>query len=418
MRLSAAIFELLACSVGVSATGTIARRQNQGTNIPSPNSVITVENIIPANLASQPAIKRTDVSKFSFGTNGAKINKVRLKTYNDAYGDEVIAVTPFNSSVSSSGIDGQVMLNSNQEGSIPGPPAKASLLNPAVDNSLFIIWNSSDSNIVDQPLYVECEWTNSSESGNSTTQLFVVYNEDDNDSETKALGSLNGLRDSSNYGVPARNETTTVIPTSPTPTTKPEVSTSPASGTTAATAGPESAMTAPNGLNTNAIIGIAVGVGGGGLLIAAVLIWFFCFRRRRRTAAHHAMPSYASDVGVHAMMHDKEVPVVLESSSLPYGSAGGDNEGRPSTDHYAPYSDRSTTSPTPDHHRTASGTATVANIDATSQTRGAPSPTPAIVSRYAHLVEEGMTEDEIRRLEEEERQLDAAIENAGRRGNS
>ncbi|KAK8053123.1 hypothetical protein PG996_012424 [Apiospora saccharicola] len=37
-------------------------------------------------------------------------------------------------------------------------------------------------------------------------------------------------------------------------------------------------------------------------------------------------------------------------------------------------------------------------------------------SRYAHLIEEGMTEDEIRRLEDEERQLDAAIENAGRHG--
>ncbi|KAK7992544.1 hypothetical protein PG988_001338 [Apiospora saccharicola] len=34
-------------------------------------------------------------------------------------------------------------------------------------------------------------------------------------------------------------------------------------------------------------------------------------------------------------------------------------------------------------------------------------------SRYAHLIEEGMTEDEIRRLEDEERQLDAAIEDAG-----
>ncbi|KAI1744232.1 hypothetical protein F4680DRAFT_286104 [Xylaria scruposa] len=418
MRLSVAIFELLACSVGVSTTGTIALRQNQGTNIPSSNSVITVENIIPTTLASRPAIPRANVSQFRFETNGPRINKVRLKIYvdpNNGEGDVVISSTSFNSSVSTSGTNGQVMLNSDQGESTPGPPPRASLLSPMPDNNLLIFWASSDSGIVNKPLYVECEWTNSSASGNSTSQLFVVYNEDDNDPETRALGSLDGLRDGSNYGVPARNESTIVIPTSPTPTTKPEVSTSPASGTTAATAGPESATTAPNGLNTNAIIGIAVGVGGGGLLIAAALIWFFCFRRRRRTAAHHAMPSYASDVGVHAMMHDKEIPVVLESSSAPYGGAGGDNEGRPSTDHYAPYSDRSTTSPTPDHHRTASSTTAVANIDST---RGAPSPTPAIVSRYAHLVEEGMTEDEIRRLEEEERQLDAAIENAGRRGNS
>lgn len=38
-----------------------------------------------------------------------------------------------------------------------------------------------------------------------------------------------------------------------------------------------------------------------------------------------------------------------------------------------------------------------------------------LTTPYAHLVEDGMTEDEIRRLEEEERQLDAAIEQAGRR---
>lgn len=45
---------------------------------------------------------------------------------------------------------------------------------------------------------------------------------------------------------------------------------------------------------------------------------------------------------------------------------------------------------------------------------GARSPTPPISSRYAHLVEEGMTDEEIRRLEEEERALDVAIEDAGR----
>jgi len=40
--------------------------------------------------------------------------------------------------------------------------------------------------------------------------------------------------------------------------------------------------------------------------------------------------------------------------------------------------------------------------------------TPHVVSaQYAHLVEEGMTEEEIRRLEDEERALDAAIEQAG-----
>lgn len=45
------------------------------------------------------------------------------------------------------------------------------------------------------------------------------------------------------------------------------------------------------------------------------------------------------------------------------------------------------------------------------------STTPSGISgQYAHLVEEGMTDDEIRRLEEEERALDEAIEQAGTTG--
>ncbi|ROW11394.1 hypothetical protein VMCG_01579 [Cytospora schulzeri] len=46
---------------------------------------------------------------------------------------------------------------------------------------------------------------------------------------------------------------------------------------------------------------------------------------------------------------------------------------------------------------------------------GSRSATPSGISgRYAHLIEEGMTEDEIRRMEEEERALDEAIERHGR----
>jgi hypothetical protein len=154
-----------------------------------------------------------------------------------------------------------------------------------------------------------------------------------------------------------------------------------------------------------------VGVTVGGLLVVGTLVWLFFYRRRRnnKNKAHHVMPSYGSDVGVHAMMPDKEMPVVLQSSTQ--SAYGG--EGRPSTDPYAPYSDRASTPPTPHHHPT-----TGAADAATTQMdhRSTSTPTPAITARYAHLVEEGMTEEEIRRLEEEERQLDAAIENAGRRG--
>ena len=75
----------------------------------------------------------------------------------------------------------------------------------------------------------------------------------------------------------------------------------------------------------------------------------------------------------------------------------------------------------PSHSRSDSSiTNANANTNTNTATReigagaGAQSSTPPATSRYAHLVEEGMTDAEIRRLEEEERHLDEAIEDAGR----
>jgi hypothetical protein len=157
----------------------------------------------------------------------------------------------------------------------------------------------------------------------------------------------------------------------------------------------------------------------GGLLILGVLLWFFVFRRRssKKNNAHHSMmPSYDSDSGVHAMMPDKEIPVALARSSSSPRSAyvGSGGEGRPSADHpYTPYSDRA-----PDHQHHQRHLPTTGPAAATSQTDISIVSTATgtgATTRYAHLVEEGMTEQEIRQLEYEERQLDAAIEHAGRR---
>ncbi|KAI0459599.1 hypothetical protein F5B21DRAFT_249694 [Xylaria acuta] len=468
MRPNAAISGLLACSIRISAAGTterLALRQDVGMTVPKQNSIITVTQTYPP-LSPQPVIPQAGGLTLWFDTHGAEISTVRLKLFNttgpsNGDGDQPIANTVFHPSVSTSDADGKVMLNSD-DGRTGPSFTKHGLLKSGLNNSVIIAWDKNDRTISDQPLYLECEWTRSTSAGNSTTQPFAFY-ENDPSLAARRLEAIGA----GSLGDPARQETSTVTPTSPTASTSPEVATSPASGTpsqptTTADAGAQSASSSTQqGLNKNGIIGVAVGVTVGGLLVAGTLLWLFCFRRRRRrTAAHHAMPSYASDVGgMHAMMQDKEIHVVLESSSSPRsayggggsggdsggGGGGGGDEGRASTDQYAPYSDRSTTSPTPDHHhhhhhhhhrKTASGASTAAAVaaaaevggagagasaGATSQTdpswtRGsAPTPTPVIMSRYAHLVEEGMTDDEIRRLEEEERQLDAAIEHAGRR---
>ncbi|RYP80138.1 hypothetical protein DL769_002624 [Monosporascus sp. CRB-8-3] len=182
-------------------------------------------------------------------------------------------------------------------------------------------------------------------------------------------------------------------------------------------------------LSTGAIAGIVVGICVGFLAVAGVSVWF-CLRRRQsgRPLARTREVGYGSDSGAVAMMPEKEAAGLTESSSHPvydHPSAPVDHHGDPTAmaASYAPYSD----------HMVAPGTA-VTTPTATSlnepspvlheqQQQGPGGETGAarqhqqqpIASRYAHLVEEGMTEEEIRRLEEEERQLDAAIEEAGHR---
>ncbi|KAI1817775.1 hypothetical protein GGS20DRAFT_454827 [Poronia punctata] len=258
-----------------------------------------------------------------------------------------------------------------------------------------------------KPLYLELQWQRNSGGtyGTSTTRLFAVV---DNQADVgAAIASLNAavMSDSSSaLSAPSRPEalpskgttsstqstaatTTTTTTGKAAPTKNPSGGPGSGGGGAAPSPGVDSEEPATaeksssGGLSKNSIIGIAVGVGGGGLLIAGLLAWFFFIRRRRNSNdknvpsqqhqhQHQELQSYASD---------KDMPVVVSS---------------------APYSDRASTPPTPGHY---------------------PSPTdsrPTVKTPYAHLVEEGMTPDEIRRLEEEERQLDAAIENAGRSSRS
>ncbi|KAH8167119.1 hypothetical protein CIB48_g1104 [Xylaria polymorpha] len=378
MRPNVAISGLLACSIGISA----APNDGPGLTVPRPNSIVTIQ-YSETPLPNPPVIPRSSSLAFEFTTDGATINTVKLKIY-DSTGrdngngddDQTIANVTFPTFVSTSGPDRNVMLNLDERGTGIVP-----MLLTHGNDSISIEWVNGDNltyDYHDKPLYLECEWTKSPNSGNSTSQLFAVY--DDDEDKIHVLSILEGVRGRENVGAPARSETVSSTPTSPTPLTSPEVSASPTSGTTgqpASTAGALSPSSLRNpGLNRNGIIGVAVGVTVGVLLVAGTLVWWFCFHRRRRTTAHHAMPSYASDVGVHAMMHDKEIPVALESSSPRSAYGSGGDEGRPSADHYVPYSDRSVTSPTPDHHRTASNTtapapapaAAAAAVGATSQT--------------------------------------------------
>ncbi|KAF5025746.1 hypothetical protein F66182_2168 [Fusarium sp. NRRL 66182] len=156
-------------------------------------------------------------------------------------------------------------------------------------------------------------------------------------------------------------------------------------------------------LSTGATAGIAVGAAIGGLLIIGALVWFLLRRRRRNKQIsddYTAQQTYAVDKETH---------------------------GRATDSPNSPYSDENHMQPVAldnidrDHGRGLPPTPPPGGIPRSSigsHGRGGNSgvQTPqGMPSNVAHLVEDGMTPEEIRRLEEEERQLDDEIERAARR---
>jgi hypothetical protein len=213
--------------------------------------------------------------------------------------------------------------------------------------------------------------------------------------------------------------------------------------------------TSSGGLAQGAIIGIAVGCGVVGLLLILGLVWFLLRRRQKKKAMHPADSTYGSGNRGEELMAEKEaaadVDVTPHSPYTDEGASGGAGPSgtypdssaahgdavvagavaAPDLSHlqdpprsFTPYSDRPSAAGTPAAAAAAAGSPSLGapSLAQTDEARvSVPSPIPGratprgLTTPYAHLVEEGMTEDEIRRLEEEERQLDAAIEQAGRR---
>lgn len=194
------------------------------------------------------------------------------------------------------------------------------------------------------------------------------------------------------------------------------------------------------GLTKGAIAGIGAACGVLGLLLVAFAIWYFLRKKKKQRGG--AIPPYDETGGVSRTRTDELMAAEKEanlSSSSPaaaatYSDSPADNATRAVAAHrssmsggggggatapliapvavaaavaaadgppgYTPYTDRPASGPG------SAGTGTAAGAGEE----------PAVVSReYAHLVEEGMTPEEIRRLEEEERAIDAAIEQAVRR---
>jgi hypothetical protein len=171
-------------------------------------------------------------------------------------------------------------------------------------------------------------------------------------------------------------------------------------------------------LSTGAIAGIAVG--GAAAVIILITAIFFLYRRRHRKRLAADRAGYDGQRGATTYFTDKENSRVPDTPQTPYSEDGAHRLPPSSVPGLALTHDDIEPSPRqPPSSNVTDGNSTFVpykNPDpATSRTDLATRSGTALSSNIAHLVEDGMTDDEIRRLEEEERQLDDAIAQARRR---
>ncbi|KAF5597075.1 hypothetical protein FPCIR_3711 [Fusarium pseudocircinatum] len=235
-------------------------------------------------------------------------------------------------------------------------------------------------------MYIQIDWKKDGASGSTKTELFTVTNTDNTTEITELDTQLK--EDNSQQGA---LESTTSSSSSATATLSP-------SSTSGAE---ESSGGGGGGLSTGATAGIAVGAVIGGLLIIGALVWFFLRRRRRSRKAgdeYVTQQTYAVDKETHGRATDSpNSPYSDENHMQPVALGSLDR-------------DRGV-APTP-----PPGAVPRSSIGSHDRAAHSGAQTPqGMSSNVAHLVEDGMTVDEIRRLEEEERQLDDEIERAARR---
>ncbi|KAL9947527.1 hypothetical protein ACHAQF_005453 [Verticillium nonalfalfae] len=199
------------------------------------------------------------------------------------------------------------------------------------------------------------------------------------------------------------------------------------------------------GLSIGAKAGIGAGAGVVGLALIIALLWFFCLRNRHKKKGHVSKNPYNTEGHVSEYMVNKETTGarVTESPHSPYSDDGSlaQQQQQQIQNQTASSSPRETTAfvtsaaaaPSSSRHnleRQSEGrdrglseatplAASTPRSDSQQQQHESARPearsaTPqGVNSNVSHLIEDGMTEDEIRRLEDEERQLDAAIEQHG-----
>ena len=167
------------------------------------------------------------------------------------------------------------------------------------------------------------------------------------------------------------------------------------------------------GLAPGAIAGIAVGAFVFLCLIAG-LAWFLLRRRRNSKPRAGGYSDPSRNVASNAYIVDK-IDTSGQSPHSPYSDDGQEQNTPLDPNTHRNYSSPGTAQPFRDDSHLPSQQRSVGGQEGD----GAGSPprqrSESAARDYSHLVEDGMTQDDIRRLEEEERQLDDEIERAGRR---
>ncbi|OAA82590.1 hypothetical protein LEL_02135 [Akanthomyces lecanii RCEF 1005] len=258
-----------------------------------------------------------------------------------------------------------------------------------------------------KPMIFSIDWTaGDSRQGNATSPAFSIVQ-----TESEVAEAVEKLRKSSYANstvVPAKDDSVTTAVTSGTLFTAPAL---PTNGGNSSGASNVSTVGASHGghkggLNTGAVVGIAVGVVVAALLAAALCLFFFLRRRRNKTAL--------------AAREDQTRAEQEKLSSFPKDGGGGGANASDAA--IAPYRD--------EHILAGTGSGNARGLDehdehavplqqphggleGESGSRAAEQTPHGGVSR--HLVEDGMTAAEIRRLEEEEAHLDSEIQRAGGR---
>ncbi|UKZ77646.1 hypothetical protein TrVFT333_005370 [Trichoderma virens FT-333] len=166
----------------------------------------------------------------------------------------------------------------------------------------------------------------------------------------------------------------------------------------------DSSRATGGGLSTGAKAGIAVACSIVGIALIGGLVWFLLRRRRRR---HFDQGYNAAGQTTNSFIATKEVQAsVAESPIVSPFSDHGNRARSGSTNAMVPL------------QPTAAGTTAAARAATHDDETERPDTAGSgnnMSRNIAHLVEEGMTEADILRLEEEERHLDAEIERAARR---